>query len=68
MGPIWDKHSSSVRLLKTRKDTKYYIYIANQRNKHSYKQCQQYIQMFKYIDSTQRFSTFEDMFDTSTDN
>ena len=25
-------------------------------------------EVFKYIDSTQRFSTFEDMFDTSTDN
>ena len=25
-------------------------------------------EVFKYIDSTQRFSTFEDMFDTSTDH
>ena len=25
-------------------------------------------EVFKYIDSTQRFSTFEDMLDTSTDN
>ena len=25
-------------------------------------------EVFKYIDSTQRFSTFEAMFDTSTDN
>ena len=25
-------------------------------------------EVFKYIDSTQRFSTFEDMFDTSSDN
>ena len=25
-------------------------------------------EVFKYIDSTQRFSTFEDMIDTSTDN
>ena len=25
-------------------------------------------EVFKYIDSTQRLSTFEDMFDTSTDN
>ena len=25
-------------------------------------------EVFKYIDSTQRFSTFEDVFDTSTDN